>query len=122
MLVNSLEYSRPTASRNWGWCSGRCNTDTRMAKNLKETQINILSFEECKVMGKGMNVKPSLELCGGKKRIYPKTDVYYRTYSKKKKIFWFRLNVSFNLMRTSNYQTLSYLYYFILQARKSNLN
>ena len=74
-----------------------------MAKILKETQIDILSLEECKVMGKGMNVNPRLELCGGKKRVYPKTDVYYRTYSKKKKNFWFRLNVSFDWIRASKY-------------------
>ena len=119
-IDNPREYSRPETSRNWGWCSGRCYTRSDLAQNIKETQVDVLSYKECKIMGKSQKVAPALELCAGKKREYPTIERYYRIKNKKNGAFWFKLKVSLHLHRFSNniYNSFSFrqlkLFYSIL--------
>ena len=95
-LVNELEYSRPTASLHWGWCSERCGTKSTNPDKLKETKVNVLRPNECKELGKEQRVNLDWEFCAGKKNFYPKTKAYFRIYSRKKNKFWYKQMVTFS--------------------------
>ena len=103
--MNRLKYSRPAASRHWGWCSEKCHTIAKAYSNkLKETKVDVLTLQECTILGKQQQVNLNYEFCAGYKRLYPKTKVYRRIYDKRKRRFWYKLEVRITLIwyQTSN--------------------
>lgn len=94
-IVVRNEYSKPKASQHWGFCSEKCyGNDENYSEKLKETKLDLLTNEECKILGKQQKANPDVEICAGKKTFYPKTKVYLRMQNKKGK-FWFKLVVRF---------------------------
>ena len=78
-MVRSLREpwtSRPTASKNWGWCSESCYKKVEQAHKLQETQLDVLTSKACKIMGKEDKSNPHIEICTGKKRPYPTIETY----------------------------------------------
>ena len=93
--MNKLEYSRPTASRHWGWCSESCHTKAEFFSNrLKETKVDVLTEKECRILGKQQKANLKYEFCAGNKKAYPKTKVYRRVHDKKNRRFWYQPEVS----------------------------
>ena len=97
--MNRLEYSRPTTSRHWGWCSEKCHTIAKLYSNkLKETKVDVLTLQECTILGKQQRVNLHYEFCAGNKRLYPKTKVYRRIYDERKRRFWYKVEVRLKLI------------------------
>ena len=93
------EYSRPQSSKNWGMCSGHCNQDPGISKTLKEAQLDILTSEACKLLGKSERVNPNLELCAGKKQFFPTVSLYRMMYNQNSEKYWFKLKVNLTILK-----------------------
>ena len=92
------EYSQPKASQHWGFCSEKCYAiDESYSQKLKETKLDLLTNEECKILGRTQRANSDIEFCAGKKNFYPKTNVYLRMQNKKGK-FWFKMVVRFKIV------------------------
>lgn len=89
--------SRPTSSKNWGWCSKQCYQNSYRAQRLQEAKVDILTKYACKYLGRAENANPKLEICTGKKKLYPRIETYlllkesgYSWYERKvsKRVFY----------------------------------
>jgi len=70
------EAARPTPTHNWGWCTDWCGEVQSAAQKLKETSLDILFDDECEHLGADLDSKPNIELCTGKRKTFPKIEVY----------------------------------------------
>ena len=68
--------SRPTSSRNWGWCSKNCYKTSHVPQRLQEIKIDVLTRSACKVFGRAEKANPKLEICTGRKTSYPIIETY----------------------------------------------
>ena len=86
--------SRPRATKNWGWCSDSCYQKAEEAHKLQETELDVLTGDACKVMGKEDKANPHIEICTGRKRSYPTIETYEML--KQSGYVWFERKVSLN--------------------------
>ena len=107
------EYSRPQSSKNWGMCSEHCNRDPGISKTLKEAQLDILTAEACKILGKSERVNPNLELCAGKKQFFPTVSVYRMMYSQNTEKYWFKLKVNLTILKCNYFLPFSFWISFV---------
>ena len=76
--------TRVKTDKHWGFCSNRCNTRLR-ARQLKETKLTVLPNKDCTrfantsvlFMNSDAKLGP-IELCAGKKTVYPTMKVFIR--------------------------------------------
>ena len=79
--MKKLQYesaSRPTSSKHWGWCSDNCYLDSYRTKRLQEAMVDVLTSEACEVLGRVENANPILEMCTGRKHLFPRIETYIR--------------------------------------------
>ena len=74
--VSLASASRPTFSQNWGWCSENCHRDSYRPQQLQEAQVDVLTKYACKYLGRVDHAHPRLEMCTGRKVLYPRIETY----------------------------------------------
>ena len=80
--LNHKYLSRPTASKNWGWCSENCyrGKEFHRPKTLQEVKVDVLTRNACRYLGRAENANPKLEMCAGRKTRYPVIETYIRLH------------------------------------------
>ena len=79
--MKKLQYksaSRPTSSKHWGWCSNNCYLNSHGSQRLQEAKVDVLTSEACKVLGRVEKANPVLEICTGRKHLFPRIETYIR--------------------------------------------
>ena len=63
------EFSRPSAESNWGWCNPWCDEygGPSQAQRLQETELDVLSIQQCKFFAGSLEFNTTHEICTGKK-------------------------------------------------------
>ena len=63
------EMGRPAPDSNWGWCSRWCSErgGPSASPRLQETQLDVLTGDECEDFGRALESNASVELCTGRK-------------------------------------------------------
>ena len=83
--------ARPTYKKNWGWCRSTCNEKKRMARNLQETKLDLLTSDQCSDFESTLMPNRTHELCAGRKNYFPKVWKFKRMRSIGKKTYHFKL-------------------------------
>ena len=67
------EASKPTPTEGWGWCGPDCEqmgssgNSATAATYLQTVRLQILAGENCKELGKGLDVDFDKEICAARK-------------------------------------------------------
>jgi len=90
-MEGNQAYARDESERtmvkpgeNWGYCTPECdeilNGVTQKSTKLQETELSILTNEQCSILVNGW-IKGGTELCAGFKHEFPKYQVFERKYA-----------------------------------------
>jgi hypothetical protein len=91
-LKTEAEMSKPRYDKNWSWCKSICTdqSDPSLAQKLQETKLDILTRKECEDLGAPLQANGTMEICAGKKSLFPKVLKFKRVKNMKNGAYYFK--------------------------------